>query len=466
MNEKKSKISAQAASMIACMTVITAAVLLAVLLTMSLLGLLHPRGIRITLYTPDVAYTYDDTEHIGNEPQIISGSLEDGHTMQVISIPRETLVGSYENVPEFVIIDETGADVTKLYHITEKYGIMQILPCHIALHCSGQEKLYDGEPANCGEVTVINPDALADGHTLQQTGGNSITMPGSIHCAPDYRIVNASGTDVTNQYEIQEQFGDLVIQPIRLYFQTGTAKKQYDGEPLTCDSWKQTGGSLLPGHSLDVSVTGTLTEAGTADNSIDITITDETGRNVSAIYNIEVDTGTLTVSPWAIKLRTGSITAIYDGSELQCDKWEIRSGKLMPGDRLEASAITSLAQPGTIENTMRFSVVDENGLDVTNRYQITVDTGTLTMQPRPITIQTGSATAVLSGQPLQCNDFTVIAGSLADGDSIRMIGIVLDAVGSCDNEPMILLVKHNGLIDVTACYRISYEYGRLELTSG
>lgn len=466
MNEKKSKISAQTASLIACVTVIAAAGLLAVLLAMSLLGLLHPRGIRITLYTPNAAYVYDDTEHIGNEPKITAGALAQGHSLQVTGLPRGTLVGSYENKPQFVITDETGADVTKLYHITGQYGTMQILPRHISLHCDGQEKLYDGEPLSCGEAKVINPDSLPEGHTLQQAGGNSITMPGSARCAPDYRIVNAAGADVTGQYEIQERFGDLVIQPIRLYFETESAQKQYDGEPPTCDSWKPTGGILLAGHTLDVTVTGTLTEAGTARNTMDVMIIDETGKDVSAIYDVEVNAGILTVSPRAIKLRTESVTAIYDGAPVQGSRWEMVSGRLMSGDRVEASSIASLAQPGTIENTMRFTVVDEKGLDVTGRYQISVDTGTLTMQPRPITIRTGSATEVFCEQVLQCNDYTVIAGSLAEGDSMIMTGCFLFEVGSCDNAPLELLVLQNDRIDVTACYRISYEYGRLELTSG
>ena len=106
---------------------------------------------------------------------------------------------------------------------------------------------------------------------------------------------------------------------------------------------------------------------------------------------------------------------------------------------------------------------------MTYYYSITCNYGRLRMQPRPITIRTGSAQKVYDGQPLNHNVFEIVAGSLADGDSIQLVCITLHSVGTSDNLVMECVIYHvladGTKQDVTACYRISFDYGQLQITS-
>lgn len=458
----------RATSYVAGITAIAAAMLMAFFLVMSLVGLIHPRKQPIVLSTPSVSKIYDGQVQSGSAVILQSGWLLPGHELQTLSTMEYTQVGTYVDQPLYVIRDETGADVTKHYDITEQFGQVDIQPRMIQLFNRNQSKIYDGKPLTADRPDLI-AGTLAAGHVLEVFPGVSITEPGKVTAEVTYLIRDKEGRDVTQQYNVVEQFGTLEIRPLDLIISTGSANKRYDGKPLFPPGWQCIGGTLWEGHILNVDVTGQLTEVGQAPSEATAWVTDEKGRDVSYLYNIRYELGTLQVDALELHIRTQSAQKEYDGEPLQGMEWTLTGGTLMPGDKLQLRDHTSITVAGSAENRLELAVIAADGTDVTDCYQLVYDYGTLQIQPRTICIRTASAQKKYDGTALNSNDFEITSGSLVDGDSIWLSCTSITEVGYSDNYVIDCVVRHTGSDgtseDVTGCYRIVYDYGTLRITA-
>lgn len=459
----------KATSYTAGIFIIAAATLLAVLLLLSVFGLIHPRKERITLYTPDISKSYDGQPISGTEPVITAGSLLTGHQMIVRNIPAFTLSGEYENKPDVVILDDTGADVTDYYDILPAYGTITIRQIPLMLITRGKVKEYDGTPLEPDPLEIFGHNSLLPGHTLVVDGHNTLTLPGEANIEYVYRILDEDNTDVTAQYDVKEFFSTLTVTPLKLFITTGSDTALFSGQTMRNDDITYDPSLLLPGHSLQVISTTEISQPQSVPNECRVRIIDSNGVDVTAIYGIEYTFGTLQLLPRALRIVTQSAEKIYDGTPLTCDQWELDSGRLLDGHRITIRQLPRQEQIGAMDNAIEFVILDESDLDVTNYYSISYDYGRLRMQPRPITIRTGSLQKVYDGQPLNCNSYEIIAGSLAEGDSIELVCITLHSVGTSENFIMECVIYHispdGTKQDVTACYRISLDYGQLQIIS-
>ena len=466
---KKTEKTVNAVSWVAGITAIAAAMLLAVLLLLSLAGRIHPRKQALHLYTPDIAQVYDETALTVSMPELRGWRLREGHTLSVTARPEYSRVGEYPNSPEYVILDETGADVTDRYAIIEEFGTVRITPRKIKLSCPGRFKVYDGEPLKPWPVTLMAGELVA-GHTLETEDGNALVMPGTETAAPQYRILDAGGSDVTDQYEINENFGTLTVHPIPLTLTTESQRKQYDGKPLTAGGWKHADGQLLEGHRLEMTVTATLTQVGAVENQGTARVVDAQGKDVTELYELVYQFGTLEVTGIPLYITTGSAKKEYDGKPLQSQEWTLTGGTLAAGETLQLCGAAVCESVGTVENRMEFAVTAADGTDVTDIYQIHLTCGTLTIQPRVITIRTGSAQKVYDGTPLSCESYTITAGSLCPGDTLSISYTSITEVGYSENFVIQCAIYRaedgQSRREVTECYRISYDFGVLKITAG
>lgn len=466
---KRSGTAVKATSYTAGVFIIAAATLLAVLLLLSILGLIHPRKERITLYTPDISRQYNGQIVRVSDPVLTAGKLGVGHQLMVRHHPSYTLSGEYENAPEVVILDETGADVTDYYDIFRNYGTITIRQIPVTLIGRPKTKPYDGTPLKPDEPQILDSTPLMPGHRLVVDDHNELTLPGEAPIEYSYRILTEDNTDITDQYDVNEIFKTLTVLPMKLYIQTGSSSQFFSGQSLSNDNIQYDPELLLPGHSLQVISTTEISQPQTVPNECMVRITDGNGADMTHIYDIEYTFGTLQLLPRKLRIVTKSAEKIYDGTPLSCDQWELTSGMLLPGHHIAIRELPRQDRIGVIDNTIDFAVLDEEDQDVTGLYSISCSYGTLQMQPRPITVRTGSAQKIYDGQPLSCNSFEIIAGTLADGDSIQLVCISLHTVGTSDNlviECVIYHIRADGTRqDVTNFYRISFDYGQLQITS-
>ena len=448
--------------------VVAASLLLAVFLLLTALGLLHPRQQKLILSTLDVSMTYDGTAHSGSEPILTYGTLHEGHYLEVLTVAQYIQIGQYENAPTYRILDESGADVTSQYDIETEYGTMTIEPRSIIVTSPSKSKVYDGTPLTADPVQ-LGGGSLLSGHILEASDGNSLILPGEEPITSNFRIKSQDGTDVTAQYYVIEHLGQLTVKPIAITVSTASADKVYDGNVLTAPEWEHTTGILLQGHTLDVRMTAQRAEVGTTANTAAAQVLDAEGKDVSHLYEFIYQLGDLKIQPIPLHISTMSQNRVYDGTPLSCPKWELTGGALEHGAIISVKDYTTLTRAGFTENVLHFLVTDENGRDITDRYDFQCIYGTLRIQPRAISIRTGSAEKVYDGLPLTCNEFEITYGNLCEGEELYVVGASIVNPGYAQNyviECFIYRKNSDGsLVDVSDCYRISMEYGTLTVTA-
>lgn len=448
--------------------VIGAALVLVIFLIMTGAQLLHPRQSQLILTTADLIHTYDGTQKTGTAPELSFGQLYDGHRLEVQRIPEYSQVGEYLNAPEYRIVDENGVDITDQYDIREKFGKFQIEPKKVTVSSPKKSKVYDGTPLNADPVTLTG-GSLVQGHTLSVEGSNSLTLPGTEPIRPVYRILTEDGTDVTAQYAVTEDVGTLTVMPVDITITTDSKTKIYDGKSLSASGWEHISGKLLKGHSLQMQVTAVLKDVGTIDNEGVAQILDAEGKDVTALYSIHYQFGSLKIQPIALYVTTDSAQKVYDGKALAAGGWKLTRGNLEEGCTVKAKKYPTQTQVGTLENAIEFSVVNAKGEDVSHRYVFVGDYGTLTVQPRAITLRTDSAQKVYDGKALSCNTFQIVSGSLLDDDWVEIVGVSITEVGMSENYVLDCTVyrkdAQGNVTDVSACYRISFDFGVLKITA-
>ena len=158
--------------------------------------------------------------------------------------------------------------------------------------------------------------------------------------------------------------------------QTGSAKKIYDGKPLSADSFTITG--MLPDdYEVVVRDYYSITNVGKIANKLQVCVL----RNGMEVDNVEIhyEFGTLEITPRSLKIETGSKTE-YDVETLTCDEWS--SNGLAQGETLTLTVDGIQEEPGASENTVDLnSIVIKNasGEITTGNYAITYEYGWLTI---------------------------------------------------------------------------------------
>lgn len=456
----------KATSYVSGILAVASALLLVILLMLSLTGLIHPRTVRITLTTEDVSKTYSGLPLIGDGLSISSGKLHPGHRMVVRNFPQLTLVGQIENAPDYLIVDETGADVTEQYDILEEFGTLTVQPKSIVLITLSKSQRYNGQPLTAD--TPFLSGNLVDGHRIEFTGGNSVLFPGTAENSQSFRILSSEGDDVTDQYAVTERYGELKVLPLQLNLRTDSAQKVYDGRPLHAEGWALESGTLLDGHSLSAKTVTTVHQVGSYENELTAVVTDANGTDVSHLYEFNVTPGQLVIGAIPLYITTGSASKLYDGTPLSCNDGWVTAGTLEPGATIVPEVPYLHSDVGTAENATTFRVVDRDGNDISNRYQIEYNYGTLNLQSRPLTIRTGSAEKVYDGGALSCNTYEILSGSLLPTDTLYLDCVSYLDVGFSENYVLSCFVmrEENGTqTDVSHGYRITFQYGTLKITA-
>ncbi|MBR4874192.1 MAG: hypothetical protein IKV00_10190, partial [Clostridia bacterium] len=166
------------------------------------------------------------------------------------------------------------------------------------------EKYYDSHPfeAWTGDKYWISKGNLRPGDkliaTVQEGKPDMVEIDVSANLLKEWKIVDASGKDVSDMYHVTEKIGTSEIVQRPLTVSSASATKIYDGTPLAALNYWISAGSLAPNHQLKVTVTGTITKVGSTKNTMSVSIVDkDTGNSVMGYYDITMDTGTLQILP-------------------------------------------------------------------------------------------------------------------------------------------------------------------------
>ncbi|MBQ6342201.1 MAG: DUF11 domain-containing protein [Anaerolineaceae bacterium] len=380
----------------------------------------------------------------------------------------QTNVGHSDNVAsDAKIVNRAGEDITSSYAITYAKGLLEVTQnLSVVITAASDSKVYDGTPLTNSGYTSTK---LADGdRILSVVVRGSITKAGShTNIASDAIIVNALDEDVTANYQVRYEPGNLVVTKKALAITAGSDSKQYDGTALTKDSYKLSTAIAETDRIDSVTVAGSQTDAGSSLNKAsNAVILNAEGENVAeSCYDITYVDGSLTVTKKPITITALGGSKVYDGTALTNGAY--KNTAVANGDSIRSVTMTgSQTAAGSSANVPSEAVIrNSDNKDVTGNYEITYVPATLTVTKRPLQITAASDEKVYDATPLTNSGYKD-NGNLAAID--RLISVEVEGsqtnAGSSANTASDALIRNIFGEDVTDNYAITYVDGTLTVT--
>lgn len=301
--------------------------------------------------------------------------------------------------------------------------------------------------------TLICTDFIYEDETLER-----------VTVTPDLSsliITDPEGKNVTSAYNITAQRKSLGISKRPITVTVDNAEAEFSGESFKYEKYEITSGSLKKGDSIRAVFNESLLYPGSVKNQPVLSIVDKNGRDVTECYKITEKIGNLSIIKKPLLITTESATLTYDGKAHTFDSYTLDGGEELPkGHSIKIVGRTSVKDVGEYKNTLVFSVVDENGQDMSDNYSFIIDEGDIAIEPRVIKVVTPSGKWTYNGQP-HSSETVDRPDGIADGHIavIRTHTTITD-VGVKENDCSVMIMS--GGENVTHNYEISYEYGIIE----
>lgn len=347
----------------------------------------------LKVITPSKTWQYDGMTHSSFD--ITIENLAPDHFAYSIYDANITDVGTVQNIAyiESILGDPMKSyveDLTPNYDITYEYGTLTVTPRPAMVFVEKTSKIYDGTP--------LSPRVLAQGLVEGHDLGSSYVCDSTPIDVGEYPchintnfviIVDQNRKDVTHNYTLSYQSNTVSITHRIIRVISESAKKRYDGTPLTapgCSVYMAENlyYTLVEGHTMSAVVIGSITDIGTTENIWvydSLKINDISGKDVTHNYKIEnYYNGTLTVLPaTAIEITTADAMKYYDGTPLTNSNYtlEVVEGNVIEGHTIRVNVSGGIVDPGSAPNTATVIVTDVQGKDVTRYYDIKINEGTL-----------------------------------------------------------------------------------------
>lgn len=238
---------------------------------------------------------------------------------------------------------------------------------------------YNGKELTDRTWTLAEGE-LREGHRLSAKVTGSQKNVGISENYVTATVKDKEGNDVSDEYNIIYKPGTLNVKARQITLTAESDMKVYDGEPLSATEYEIAPSiALVSGHTLSVTVFGSLSDVGEVESSIyDAAIFDENGVDVTRNYNIRKKKGKLIVySADAIVVKSESGQKYYDGEPLSNSSWTLVSGTLQSGHELVVDVTGSITSVGTKPNDFNVYIVDSFGNDYTSSYSVVKITGDL-----------------------------------------------------------------------------------------
>ena len=376
---------------------------------------------------------------------------------------RTGTVSASVNEQSVVIVDEDGNDVTYCYEIVGSEKNVRVNKRQITVKVKGAEKTYDGTPLVCEDYEPVD---LVYSDEMEVEFNTSITNCGSVLNEPTVKIKNENGQDVTSNYSINVQAGTLTVKK-RAITVTALATKngrEYDGEPLTCDGFEITEGSLVDGESItDTVFDGQLVDVGESDVKFEsikiINANRQDNQDVTDNYDYKLVGTKINVVKRRVTV-DASGQKTYDGTELAVTGENISFvlNQMVDGQTLTVYSKTPDAKTFDAENSF-WKVTSESGEDLASNYAVTLSNVSLVIVQKQLVLTACSFEKSYNGSTHKATEF--IADGLVYGHyvSATVSGEIRD-VGTATSTVTYDKILFND-DDVTSNYIVSCVKGTL-----
>ena len=242
--------------------------------------------------------------------------LVEGHEADVALSGSQTAPGASPATVESVAVKDGDVDVANNYDVATADGSLKVTnrdaKYEVTLKAnSSTGNVYDGaEKSAKGVVTdrfvIDDVEYAVSGYETQdpaETAAGTYTN----NVTGDFKVEDPAGNDVTSEFAVHTEDGELEILPREVTLASGSATKIYDGTALELPD-VTVGGDGFVGTEASVRATGSITDIG---GPIDNTIVVEPGEGfIAANYNVVYTVGKLTVTSASIDPDDPSYTGI------------------------------------------------------------------------------------------------------------------------------------------------------------
>ena len=392
-----------------------------------------PETVTLTYYmcepgsgTVEHAYQYKDSEGNTDLPENAGVEIYDIDAAPLkeagFSIPDGYVFRGWSTekggkTAEFAAGQAAGADSLP----SPDNALYAVFAKHVTLTAVNKSRTYDGYALTSNEIAA---EGLPDGYTAKALLTGSQTDAGtSANEFFSYEILDSSENVVNGEFDVATVPGTLTVEKAVLTVTTGSATKEYDGEPL---EKKEAGISgFVNGETAPVTAAGSQTDVGTSRNTYAIDWESDTATAKQKNYQITEELGTLEVTKTDVTVHfiAGSATRIYDGTALT--DGDVSVVGLPEGFRAveknsesPISAAGSQTDAGTGKNIVNgCRILDKDGRDVTEYFtNITKEDGTLTVTKRNVTLRSASAEKEYDGSALTAPEVSVSGDGFVDGE--------------------------------------------------
>ena len=358
------------------------------------------------------------------------------------------------------------------YEITRVPGKLEITPCTtkitVTITENSDNAKYDGKEHKVTgyEVTDIS-SKLYTKDDFSFTGDDAHkTVSGTNAGSYDMGLVSGDFTNNNKNFsnvEFKIVDGKLEIAQRKVTLTSGTDSKTYDGEPLTKDGVTVSGDGFVTGEEPTYIVTGTITDAGTVDNTFTYTFADGVVKDNYDITKVE---GTLTVAPIdkvVVTITGKKDSKTYNGKEQNVKDYDvsISNEKYTEKDfTFSGEATAKGTDAGTYEMGLKASDFKNKNKNFTN-VEFKVTDGELTIDPKEVTLTSGSSERVYNGTALTNKNVAESDNGFVgnDGATYKVTGSQTN-VGESENKFTYTLNEGTKADN----YTITTEYGKLKVT--
>lgn len=379
----------------------------------------------LTIITPSASKTYDGTPLTGTDVTV--EGLDEDDTILVTVTGSQTDAGSSTNTYTIDWGDTNAED----YTIVEELGTLTVEKVAVAITTGTDSKTYDGTPLTKDELyvngTLLTKEGTGYKYSLIGTDYITASVTGTVTDATaepaDNTCVWAMGSGNAGNYEVTVTPGTLTVSKYPVKITTGSATKEFDGEPLSSDVVKVNDVSLSPDEtgyksSLaggDVLTVYPMEQTDATAEAVANACTYALDTANTGNYEITEDFGTLHVTQRIITLKLDGLNQniVYDGAyhgdgltaeaegiTVTCSArgdgcWDVT----MPWeDVLDVEVSGGETDAGDYELSCTW---EASSGDIEN-YSISAVGKNLTIKPAGLAIVSDSAEKEYDGTPLTC----------------------------------------------------------------
>ena len=283
----------------------------------------------LTLKANDAKKMYDGTSVQAKGYSIVNGGVFDGHKLDVsFSEPALTNVGRKNIKITGVKIFEGSEDVTAFYRVVTQDGVAEVTKRPVRVVAGDFVKVYDGKMINLTEKFALydadGDDDLPAGDTWEVSSSyevinsNLIDPQEIIGYIGSVRIENAFEEDVSFNYDIEVDNGNIKISKRPLTLKAVKEEKTYDGDTFAAYRYEPiAAGALAVGDSITVKMNSpVLKNAGSEGIRFSSVSVKSSRGDVTHCYEISKTGATAVIKPISIKITMLDLEKEYDGNRI------------------------------------------------------------------------------------------------------------------------------------------------------